>query len=262
MTPPVSDFSGIQGVVVDLDGTMYDSAGAIPGAAAAVDALRAAGLGIRFVTNTTRRPHAEVVNELRRIGIDVDPEDVLTAPRACANWLREQSIRSIAVHLPESTLEDFEGFVVDERSPDAVVVGDLGSGWTYERLNLAFRQLMADARLIAIQKNRFWRTPSGLALDAGPFVAALEYASDTKAVTVGKPSRAFFDAAARSLGLSLSRLVVIGDDVASDVEGAHAAGAHGVLVKTGKFSPRDLENQSPEAVLESVAGLPSLLGIG
>ena len=240
---------------------MYDASGAIPGAVAAVGALRAAGLGLRFVTNTTRRPHADVVDHLRQMEIDVEPDEVLTAPRACAAWLRSHAVRSVAVHLPEPTRVEFDAFVADDQSPDAVVIGDLGPDWTFERLNVAFRQVMGGGTLVAIQKNRFWQTRSGLTLDAGPFVAALEYATGQSAVTVGKPSQAFFEAAAGSLGLALSRLVMVGDDVVSDIEGARSAGARGVLVKTGKFRPRDLAgSHHPDAVLESVADLPALLG--
>ena len=112
-------------------------------------------------------------------------------------------------------------------------------------------------------KEPFLEERIGLTLDAGPFVAALEYATGQSAVTVGKPRQAFFEVAAGSLGLPLSRLVMVGDDIVSDVEGAQPAGARGVLVKTGKFRPHDfMGSHHPDAVLESAADLPPLLGCG
>jgi ribonucleotide monophosphatase NagD (HAD superfamily) len=57
------------------------------------------------------------------------------------------------------------------------VVGDLGERFGYRVLNQAFRELLDGAELVALQKNRYWRTPDGLSLDVGPFVAALEYAT-------------------------------------------------------------------------------------
>jgi ribonucleotide monophosphatase NagD (HAD superfamily) len=114
-----------------------------------------------------------------------------------------------------------------------------------------------------MQKNRYWRTGEGLTLDAGPFVAALEYATGREATVSGKPSAAFFTGAADSMGLALSDVVVVGDDLASDVRGAIAAGARGALVRTGKSREADLDEpgRAPDAVIRSIADLPLLLGI-
>ena len=91
-------------------------------------------------------------------------------------------------------------------------------------------------------------------------MAALEFASGVEATVVGKPSAAFFTGAARALGVqSLADIVVVGDDVTTDVAGAQATGAHGVLVKTGKFWPEALGQAG--VVIDSIADLPALLGI-
>ena len=74
---------------------------------------------------------------------------------------------------------------------------------------------------------------------------------------MGKPARAFFDAAVAKLGVPRDEVVMIGDDIRGDVGGAHAAGLRGILVRTGKFRESDLEGDvTPDAVLESVADLP------
>ena len=166
-----------RGVLLDLDGTVYESGAAIPGAREAIDAIRLAGLPVRFATNTTRRPRRELVDRLRGFGIDVEPEEIITAPIAAATWLTAHGVRRVALHIAEATLAEFGGFAVDDERPDAVVIGDLGSDWTFDRLNRAFRQLQSGAHFVAMQKNRYWQTDGGLTLDAGPFVAALEYAT-------------------------------------------------------------------------------------
>ena len=256
------ELTNIRGVVLDLDGTVYDAHGLIPGAAMAIDSLRHAGFPLCFATNTTRRPRAALAEQLHTMGLDVDTADLLTAPMAAVAWLRAHGARSVALHLAEPTVVEFEEFERDERSPDVVVVGDLGDGWTFARLNQAFRQLMTGARLLAVQRNRYWRTDDGLTLDAGPFVAALEYAVGTEAVVVGKPAPAFFDAAARLLDLPHPEILVVGDDVTSDVGGAIDAGLRGVLVRTGKFQVDDLNRGvQPDLVIESIAELPVSLGL-
>ena len=126
-----------------------------------------------------------------------------------------------------------------EDSPDYVLVGDLGDGFTYARLNAAFRLLADGAQLLALQKNRYWRKEDGLSLDAGPFVAALEYASGKSATVVGKPERDFFRLALEDMGLEPHEVAMVGDDAEADVAGAQAAGLIGIQVRTGKYHPED-----------------------
>ena len=256
-------FEDIRGVVLDLDGTVYDDGGLIVGAAETVIAIRAAGLGLRFATNTSRHPRGALVERLRSLGMDASLDEVITAPRAAAAWLVDHGLTRISLHVVAATVEEFAGFTIDERSPQVVVVGDLGDEWSVDRLDRVFRHVLGGARLLAIQKNRYWKRGGALCLDAGPFVAAIEYATGTTAVVAGKPSAQFFGAAARSLGLSAADLVVVGDDLRSDLEGARAAGARGVLVRTGKFRTADLDDPSmhPDLVLESIADLPAVLGV-
>ncbi len=257
-----AELSGVRGLVLDLDGTLYDRNGLIAGAASAIAALRGAGVAVCFATNTTRHPRGVLVDRLRRLGVELVPKELLTAPLAAVSWLRERGVQSVALHLAAATEVEFASFDRDDRSPGAVVVGDLGDDWTFDRLNRAFRQVMAGADLVAVQKNRYWQTADGLTLDAGPFVAALEYATGKDAVVVGKPAAAFFDAAARLLGLRRSEMLMVGDDIASDVGGAVEAGMLGALVRTGKFRAADLTHgvEAP-AVIDSVADLPELLRI-
>jgi HAD superfamily hydrolase (TIGR01458 family) len=120
--------------------------------------------------------------------------------------------------------------------------------------------LMEGAGLIALQKNRYWRTRDGLSLDAGPFVAALEYASGERAVVVGKPEEAFFRIAMEDLGVGAGEIAMVRDDVEADVAGAKRAGLLGIQVRTGKWR-LDAEDGEADLVLDSVAGLPEALGV-
>jgi HAD superfamily hydrolase (TIGR01458 family) len=118
---------------------------------------------------------------------------------------------------------------------------------------------MADPQppLVALGLTRYWRAEDGLRLDAGAFVRALEYATGRAAVVLGKPDRAFYDAAVTDLGLDAHEVVMVGDDIRTDIEGAQRAGLAGVLVRTGKFTPADLDGDvTPDAVLDSIADLP------
>lgn len=302
--------SPYRAVLFDLEGTLYDSTGPLPGAAEAVASLRRAGLHVRFVTNTTRKSRATLVTGLREMGFRARPEELFTAVTAAAAWCRKESRLSVLPLLAREALADLEGLRIGmpgavasfspsgagagetapggdsipravrlephkplpgtppatplaSAAPWAVIVGDLGSAWTYEALNVAFRRLQEGAELVACQKNRFWQTAEGLTLDAGPFVAALEYASGREAVIVGKPAAAFFHAALADLDIQPREAVMVGDDAEVDAGGAISAGLGGWLVRTGKYRPGDESRARPwpECVLDSVADLPEELGL-
>ena len=141
--------------------------------------------------------------------------------------------------------------------PDAVIVGDLGESWNFSLLQEAFTYLLGGAALIALSRDRYFLKQNRLTLDAGPFVAALEFASGQSAAVVGKPSPDFYLAALTGLGLSPGEVVMVGDDLWSDIEGAQKAGLQGWLVRTGKFREEKLQESGirPDRVLESVASL-------
>ena len=77
-------------------------------------------------------------------------------------------------------------------------------------------------------------------LSAGPFVAALEYATGKEALCVGKPSPGFFSIALEGLGIPASDVAMVGDDIETDIGGAQRSGMQGILVRTGKFREESL----------------------
>lgn len=253
-----------QAVLLDLDGTLYQGETVIDGAIDAVQRLRASDLGVRFTTNTTRRPVRALVAKLAALGFEVSAGEVLTAPRAAARWLVDQGVKRVHPLLAEATFEDLTGLDIVGHEAEVVLVGDLGTEWSRPDLDRALQLLLDGARLVAVQKNRYGRGPDGLELDAGAFVAALEYAADVESAVVGKPNPAFFAAALADLGAESSRAVAVGDDLRTDVAGAQAAGVAGVLVRTGKYRAADESDPTvrPDAVLDSVADLPRFLGLG
>jgi len=246
----------VRGLLIDLDGTLYTEDGPISGARETLARLEAAGIPYRYVTNTTRKPRREVVVRLRELGFPVR-RDFVFAPAAAANALLKGK-RCHAL-VAEALFEDLYEVMSTDEAPEYVLVGDMGRGFDYTRLNAAFRHLMDGADLVALQRNRFWQEADGLSLDAGPFVAALEYASGKTALVVGKPEPAFFEAALRDLGLEKKDMAMVGDDAESDVAGARRAGLRGIQVRTGKYRSETAGEADTE--IESIADIPALLGL-
>ena len=252
------------GYLLDLDGTLYSGGSAIPGAVQALQNLRRRGVPYRLVTNTTSRSRAMLGERLRGYGFEVSPEEIFTATLAGAGLAQKAGYLRIAPFTPEAALEDMAGLELGGGTSgrtaltrtDAVLVGDLAERWTYQLLQEAFEYLMDGADLIALSRDRYWLRGERLALDAGPFVAALEFASGRPARVAGKPSEAFYAEALGSLGMETSRAVaMVGDDLWSDVEGAQRAGLQGWLVRTGKFRESALRESGihPDRILDSVA---------
>lgn len=223
-------------VLLDIAGVLHDGERAYPGAREAVARLRAAGVPLRFVTNTSRRTRAATVEQLTSFGFDLTAPEVFTAPLAGRAYLEARGLRPLLVIHP-ALAPDFAGLPTEP--PNAVFVADAGEHFDYATLDPAFRLLIDGAPLVAVGRNRYFREGGALHLDAGPFVAALEYASGQAAVITGKPAPEFFGAVLADLGASPSAAVMIGDDVEADVQGAVAAGLRGVLVRTGKYREGD-----------------------
>lgn len=253
-------------LLLDIDGVLHVGDEEVPGARDALEQLRRAGIPFRLVTNTTSRPRAAVVDRLRRMGFDIEPEEVLTPAAMAVRLCEERGYERVALVVAHALREDLHALdAVESRGSavDAVIVGDLGRGFTWDVMNGAFRSLLRGADLIALQRNRYWRQPEGLVLDAGPFVAALEYAAGRPATVVGKPSPEFFLEGVADLGVQAPRVAMIGDDLEADVGGALEAGIAGLLVRTGKFRADALAEHpiTPTMVIDSIADVPAIVGV-
>jgi phospholysine phosphohistidine inorganic pyrophosphate phosphatase len=250
-------------ILFDMDGVLYTSEEPIAGAAETLEWVHAQVIPHLFVTNTTSRGRGALVEKLARLGILATDTEILTPSVAPAEWLRAHEEGAVALFVRPSARGEFEGSeCLSEQAEGGaryVVIGDLEDAWDFRTLNRAFRLLHSnpDATLIALGMTRFWQTSDGVSLDVAPFVAALEHAIGRKAVVFGKPAEAFFGAAVEKLQIPAAEILMIGDDIETDIAGAQRAGLKGALVKTGKFRPGDLERGvEPDVVLESVASLP------
>ena len=226
----------LRGLFLDLSGVLYEGSQPLPGAVDAVRQLQQSSLQLRFVTNTSRKNRQQILADLAAMGFTIEPEQLFTAPAAAASWVREHRCHPFLLVHPDIRCE-FDSS--SEAEPDAVVIGDAENNLNYQQLDIAFRLLMEGAPLIAIGDNRYFKSDGKLHLDAGPFVRALEYAADVEAIITGKPSITFFQRVLNDSGLKPEDVMMTGDDIHGDIEGALQAGLKGCLVKTGKYRPDD-----------------------
>ena len=236
----------------------------IPGAADAVRRLRSSGHRVRFVTNSTIMSRKQLAEMLRGMGFTLEDEELQTTGSVAARVL--QGKRVLALTMP-GILDDLDGLQLIGMNAEAVLIGGCDEGeepgrvFSYLNLNRAFLELEAGAELYCLHKNRWWQTGDGPRLDAGAFVAGLEYASGAEATVLGKPSPEYFAAALEAIDADPELAWMVGDDIEGDVAGAQRHGMRTVLVRTGKFRPDEVEQSGvlPEGILSSVAQLPDWL---
>ncbi|OAM52750.1 HAD family hydrolase [Methylovorus sp. MM2] len=255
--------SVFKAVLFDLDGVLYVDNTVVEGAIEAVKKVRAAGIPCRFLTNTSTLSLKSLQEKINAMGFNIKREEIFSAPQAALLYLSQRGDPVCRLLLADDVKKDFSGFRQSDTKPDYIVIGDIGDAWSYSLMNEIFTNLMDGAKLIAIHKNRFWQTEQGLKLDIGSFIAGLEYASGTSTMIIGKPSNDFFKTALEDLEVSPIEVLMVGDDIDSDIGGAHDAGIHAVLVKTGKYRQEYVDKSAitPDWVFDSIADLPGFLGI-
>lgn len=251
----------VRAVLLDVEGTLVSGGRAIPGAVATLAWLRQRGIEVRLLTNIDSRTPETICRELGAIGVEVEERTVFSPVVAALRFLEEQPDKRCHLLLSAELAARFAAHSAAVARADYVLVGDCREVAGYAQLDGAFRRLMDGARLLALQRGRWWLAPDGPSLDTGAFVALLEYASGQTARSFGKPSADFFQMALTDIGCTAQEVLVVGDDPDADVAGAQAVGARSLLVRTGKSAgvTSAVVAGSGQAV-NSIADLPAVLG--
>jgi HAD superfamily hydrolase (TIGR01458 family) len=253
--------ANVKGLLLDLNGVLYVANRPLPGAQAAIAALQNSGIPYRLVTNNTTQSTQSMSQSLQDMGLPIAASQIMTASYAAVLHLRQLGQPTIYPLLTEDARQDFAEFPQSDTDAEVVVMGDIGDAWSYQSLNRAFRLMMQGAQLLALHRGKYWQWEAGLQLDIGAFVAGLEYAADQQATIVGKPNPRFFKLALAALNLPPEAVVMLGDDLEADIQGAQAVGMKGVLVHTGKYRP-DLAAQipvTPDAVIADIGAIAAWL---
>jgi len=251
----------IKALLLDLEGTLFLKGTQLPGAMQTIAGLREVGVEMRFLTNTDSKTTHTIQQELAQLDLKVPETEIFTAASAARQFLKQHPDSRSFFLLSAELQAAFDVFTKKDGPINFVVVGDCREQVTYETLNQAFQYLMEGAELIALQKGRYFVRANGYNLDTGAFVQMFEYASGKTAQVMGKPTRTFFQMGLDHLGFQAEEVLVVGDDVTTDVAGAKALDARSVLVRTGKFSEQLLKQSSvqPDFIIDSIADLLKLV---
>jgi len=251
--------NNFKGVLLDLDGVVYEDNILIDGAHETIEILKKRNMPFRFITNTTIKTRNEIALKLSSLGIETNPQSIFSAIYSANKFVETQNYKNVLLLVPKNVMETFSVKYEPGNKVDAVIVADIGADFNFEILNKAFSYLLEGADLIAAHKNRYWKNERKFQVDAGGFITLLEYAAGVKAKIIGKPAKPFFNMALKDMELSAGEVLMVGDDVTTDIDGAKHCGIKSALVKTGKFRESDLKEHNPDFVISSIKELPEIL---
>jgi HAD superfamily hydrolase (TIGR01450 family) len=251
------------GFLIDLDGVVWIGPDPVPGSPETLNALRAAGKRIAFVTNNPSRTPEAYAERMAEIGVEAEPEQIVTAGLVSARLAaRAAGPGGTAFVIGSGTLKATiaaAGLTIleGEAGEDAEVVVVSGfRGFDYEQLRIANFALGRGAALIGTSHDPTMPMPGGAWPGSGAVLAAVETAAERPAEIGGKPEPHLFEMALEAIGRP-ARAAMVGDRISSDIDGGRAAGLETVLVLSGASDRADAEaaNPPPAHVIEDLAGL-------
>ncbi|MCY3563643.1 MAG: HAD-IIA family hydrolase [bacterium] len=246
-------------VIFDLDGVIYLGDAGVEGAKEALTAIEQRGYRVLFCTNNSSRTPLATAQKIRRAtSYPAGVDQVFTSAMAAARLLTADRPPSLVLGGP-GIVEALEGVgvrvVADWREAGAAVVG-FAPHLSYDLLRDVCQAVWAGARLVATNTDPSFPTDEGTWPAAGAIVAAVQYATGQEALAAGKPHEPMI--ALLREQVAEGPVIVVGDRAETDLQMAANAGWNSVLALSG-VSKHPPESPAPDAVVESIAELPTLL---
>jgi 4-nitrophenyl phosphatase len=251
---------GIRNLIVDMDGVLYRGDEPVAGLLPFFSFLRRRQIRFLLATNNSTLSAEQYCGKLERMGVRIEPADVLTSSDATGDYLAGLAAPGTRMYvLGGDGMRDAlvkRGFVVADDRVDYVVVG-LDRSLTYDSLRRACLLIRAGARFIGTNADPTLPVPEGLAPGAGAILAALQTCTDVRPTVIGKPEARFYELAMSRLGANPSETAAVGDRLDTDILGATHAGILSLLVLSGATTRPLLEASPirPDLVFDDIGTL-------
>ncbi|MDY7543343.1 HAD-IIA family hydrolase [Cryobacterium sp. 5B3] len=267
MSDTATPLTGVDVVLADLDGVVYQGPHAIP---FAIESLNTAAETVRvgYLTNNASRTDQTVADHLTELGLHARAEDIVTSPQAAVRLLAQEvpAGARILVIGGAGLVKEVEkgGFEITRSADDhpaAVIQGFTPElGWKdLAEAAFALHPNEDGVEIPWVATNTDWTIPvaRGIAPGNGTLVAAVHSAVGRLPIVAGKPEVAIFDEAMSRF--QAKNALFIGDRLDTDILGANRAGIPAVLVLTGidkaKQALAAAENERPRYILDDLRQL-------
>ncbi|MBA0127095.1 HAD family hydrolase [Haloechinothrix sp. YIM 98757] len=245
--------------LTDMDGVLVHEEHMVAGADEFLAELRAAGLPFLVLTNNSIYTPRDLRARLLASGLDVPEGAIWTSALATAKFLSWQRPNGTAFVIGEAGLTTAlhqAGYVLTERSPDYVVLGETRT-YSFSAITKAIRLINEGARFIATNPDATAPSLEGALPATGSVAALIERATGKQPYFVGKPNPLMMRSALSVLGAHSEDTVMIGDRMDTDVHAGIESGLRTILVLTGIASKDSAEcyPYRPNMVLDSIADL-------
>jgi NagD protein len=250
------DRSGIESWLTDMDGVLVHENAALPGAPELIRRWTDAGTPFLVLTNNSIFTPRDLAARLRASGLDVPEESIWTSALATADFCASQIPNASAFVIGESGLTTAlheVGFIMTERDPDYVVVGETRN-YSFEAITKAIRLINDGARFIATNPDATGPSADGPMPATGAIAALITKATGKDPYIVGKPNPMMFRSAMNKIGAHSETTAMIGDRMDTDIVAGTEAGLHTILVLTGISDAAEIERYPfrPDEILLGV----------
>jgi len=228
--------SNYRNLIIDMDGVLWRGNTALPGLEEFVSTIRNTKIRMVLATNNSSSTVDQYISKLKRMGVHVTPEEILTSAQATGSYLYKIAPKRSRVFVIggdgiTNAIRDHE-FVITEDDPDYVVIG-IDKNITWEKLNTAVMNIRAGAKFIGTNPDTTYPTENGVGVGNGAILAAVKVATGISPLVIGKPETPIYEQALQRLKSNSSDTLMIGDRLDTDILGAQRAGINTLLVLTG-----------------------------
>ena len=226
--------------LLDMDGTFYLGDRIIDGSLSFIDKVKETGRDFLFLTNNSSHNALFYVERLKRMGLNVGREKILTSGEATAQKLLElypaKRVFVLGNEFLQAELKE-AGIVLDPQSPDIVVIG-YDTTLNYAKMTAVCDFVRQGLPYIATHPDFNCPTETGFAPDIGAIIAFIKASTGREPdLIVGKPYSGIVEAALKRTGLKLNELAMVGDRLYTDIETGNRNGMLSILVMSGETTP-------------------------
>jgi len=267
----------LKGFMFDLDGTLLLSDRSLggyevlPGAVDVLNTLQERGVPFVILTNGSAYPPAEQAGKLRKLGLAVADEQMLTPSSVAADHMSRNGVKRALILGTRGV-----GHALAESGIEIVFTGETGAsevqavyvGWhpdcNMKDIEAACQAIWNGAKLYVASDVPFFATKQGRSMGySHAITGAIRRVTQAPMILTGKPSVHALRFVAKRLSLRAQDIGVVGDDPSVEIMMARRGGATGFGVTTGVTSHEEWARQKgtrrPHRIL---AGIRDLISSG